>query len=141
MKTNKLIYTPLNSSIHKSNSTLKLLYLIFYIIIGLLPHNLDLIVLASFIIVAYLMIASKIPLRNYIQVVCKTYVIIIALFIILASLNYTLMDSTLIVLKFVFGVSLYSMIIYTTNPFDLAMGIYGIVKHLNLLALFLLLHL
>ena len=122
----KLEYIKLNSSIHKLNPTFKILYLILFVVISYLPNVLDYIVLAN---------CSRVPLKYYLQNVLKTKIVIIALFIILASFRFTLLASILVVLPFILAVCLYSLIIYTTQPFDLAMGIYDLVKYLNILGI------
>ena len=132
MKNNSLKYIPQNSMIHKLNPSIKLLYLLFYIIICFLPYNLDYIILASFILVLYLLISSKIPLKFYFNIIYKIYFIILALFIILASYNYTFISSVLISFKLICGVWLYAMIIYTTKPFDLAYAIFSMLKNISI---------
>ena len=131
----KLEYINISSHIHKLSPVFKILYLILFIVISFLPHNLDYIILASFILVTYLIISSKVPLKYYLQVIYKFFLIIIALFIILASNSFTLIASIMIVLKFVFALCLYSMLIYTTKPFDLALGIYSFIKYFNFLGI------
>ncbi len=131
----KLEYININSPIHKANPTIKILYLILFTIISYLPNNLDYIVLANCILALYLIISSRIPLKYYLQNILKTKLIIIAMFIILASLRFTLLKSLLIVLPFILAVCLFSMLIYTSHPFDLAMGIYDIVKYINILGI------
>ena len=128
----KLEYIDINSSMHKANPTVKILYLILFVVISYLPFNLDYIVLANCILAFYLIISSRIPLKYYIRNVLQTKLIIIAMFIILASFRFTFLQSLLIVLPFILAVCLYCLIIYTTFPFDLAMGIYDMVKYLNI---------
>ena len=132
METNKLKYISLNSTIHQANATIKILYLIVYGIICFLPNNIDFIVIASFLLATYLIISSKIPLSYYIKNIYRIMPIIIILLVILSRLQFTMLTSILIVLKVVFGVCLYALIIYTTLPFELAYSIYGILKYLNI---------
>ena len=127
----KLEYINISSPIHKLNPTFKIFYFILFVIIALLPHNLDYIVLANCILGTYLIICSKVPLKFYLHNIWQVKLIIVAMFIILASFNYTLISAFLLVLSFVIAVCLYCLIIYTTSLFERAMGIYNIIKHFN----------
>lgn len=131
----KLEFINTKSHITKVNPSLKILYLILYIVICCLSLNYNYILIANFILVTYLLLSSKIPLRFYLKNIFKVFLFIVALYIILASFSYSLLFSTLVVLSFIFGVCLYSMIIYTTHPFDLTLGIWEIIKHFNILSL------
>lgn len=125
----------LNTHINRINPSIKLLYLFLYIIINILPNCYEYIRIGSFIIVVYLMITAKVPLKKYLEDLYKCLVIIIAMFIIFASFNYTFNMSLLYVLSFVFGVCLYNLIAYTTSSFELAVGIYNFLKYFNFLSL------
>lgn len=128
-------YINIKSHIHNINASIKILYLLFYLVLCFLPNNFDYIRIGSFIITTYLVISSKVPLKYYFQTISKTFFIIVAIFVLCASLNLTLINSILIVLSFIFGLALYALIIYTTEPLNLAFGIYNIVKPLNVLNL------
>lgn len=129
----KLEYINITSPIHKLNPTFKIFCLIMFVIIAILPHNLDYVILANCILGTYLIICSKVPLKFYLHNIWQVKLIIVAMFIILASFNYTLISAFLLVLSFVIAVCLYCLIVYTTPLFDRAMGIYNVIKHFNFL--------
>ncbi len=131
----ELEYIKINSAIHKLNPTFKILYLILFLVICFLPYQIDYLSIASFIIVVFLLISARIPFKFYLNNIYCLFPIIIALFIILASFSFTLTASILIVLKLVFAVCLFTMIIYTTTNFDLSIGIYNLIKPLNVLGI------
>lgn len=131
----ELEYIKINSSIHRLNPTFKLLYLLLYLVICFLPYQIDYLIIASFLIVAFLLISSRVPLKFYLNNIYHIFPLIIALFIILASFSYTLIASILIALKLIFAICLFTMIIYTTTNINLSIGIYNILKHLNILGI------
>lgn len=131
----ELEYIKINSSVHRLNPTFKLLNLFLYLVICFLPYQIDYLIISSFIIVTFLLISSRIPLKYYLNNIYHIFPLIIALFIILASFSYTLTASILIALKFIFAICLFTMIIYTTTNMDLSIGIYNILKHLNILGI------
>ena len=53
----------------------------------------------------------------------------------MASFSYTLIASILIALKIIFAICLFTIIIYTTTNINLSIGIYNILKHLNILGI------
>lgn len=128
-------YIKISSSIHRLNPIFKIFYFLLFVTICFLPNNINYLVLANFIIAFYLLISSKVPFKYYVKKVLNLKLIIIAMFIIYASFSYSFINSLLIVLKFIFSVSLFWMIIYTTTLFDLSLGIYNIFKHLNILGI------
>ena len=130
----KLEYINIKSPIHKINASLKILYLIFYGILCIVAWKFIYILIASYILVAYLLICSKIPLKYYLINIYKCSLFIVALYIILASYSFSFINATFIVLSFIFGIALICLIIYTTTLFNLSLGIYNIVKNFNLLS-------
>ena len=131
----KLEYLNISSKIHNFNSTLKIIYLFFYLVICIFAYQINYILLANMIIVSYLMISSKVPITYYIKGILKMKLIIIALYIICASFNCTFLVSTIYVLSFIFGYTLYELIIFTTSLYDLTCGIYNIVKYFNIFSI------
>lgn len=135
MKKNNLGYIKISSPIHNLNPIIKILYFILYLGLCFLPNNHLFITLASFILVLYLIINSKVPVKLYLSNIWKFKLVILTMYIILASFRFTLIASTILVLKVVFGLLLYNMIIYTTKPFDLAYAIFSFFKPFNILGL------
>lgn len=131
----ELEYIKINSSIHKLNPTFKLLYLFLYLVICFLPHQIEYISIASFIIVFFLLISARIPFKFYLNNIYRLFPIILALFIIFASFSFTLTASILIILKLIFAMCLFTMIIYTTTNINLSIGIYNLIKHINILGI------
>lgn len=125
----------ISSHVYKLNPAFKILYLLFYVTICFLPNNLDYIRIASFIIVSYLLLSSKIPFKYFLNTIYNFKIIIIAMFIILASLHYTFQNSLILVLSFIFGLSLMSLIIFTTTSLEIALGIYNLVKYFNFISI------
>lgn len=131
----RLEFINIKSHISKINPSLKIIYFLLYIAICCVSLHFNYILIPNFIFVTYLLISSKVPIKFYLNNIFKIFLLIIALYIIMASFSYTLLFTSLVALSVIFGVCLYTMIIYTTQPFDLALGIYDIVKHFNFLAI------
>lgn len=118
-------------------AALKILYLFCYLVIVFLPRNLNYILIASFILIALLLVDSKIPLKFYLKKVFKIFnlLVILTIFIISASYQYNFGISFMIVLKYVFFVLLCSYIELSSTKFELAQGIFMFLKNINVFSI------
>ncbi len=131
MLNNKIFsYYPIQSIIHKQNSTCKIITLILLIfLVSLINHVMTVIVLFLIIIISFL---SKIPFNYYLKINFMMKYFYLLLIIIFAFLFISLTDALTIILKFIIIFNYIIIITYTTSIIEVANGVENIVKPFNI---------
>ena len=124
-------FYPVNSPVHKMNSTVKLICLLLLLvpIIGSLDIKLHAIMLFATI---YLLISSNVPMRFYLDSVYSLRYILIILVFILAFNSTYFETAGSIILKIVILTLYLSMLFYNTSASELKYGIEKILSPFNL---------
>lgn len=134
MQSNKYFgsFYPVNSSIHRLNSVVKLICLFLFLIPMIGSVSLKLHVVVLFFIVM-LMYTSNVPLRFYFNMLYGLRYIYIIILFALASKGLSMENAVVVLIKISAFIEYLALIFYTTSPSELK---YGIEKSLSPFNLF-----
>lgn len=124
-------FYPVNSSIHKLNSVVKLLCLLLFFvpIIGSMSIKLHIVMFFFIIMLIYI---SNVPIKFYFNMLYGLRYIYIIILFLLAGKGISLEEAIVILIKFTSIIEYLALIFYTTSPSELKYGIEKILSPFNL---------
>lgn len=127
-------YNGEESIVHRLNPVVKILGLIVYVLICFLKFDYILFSISIGLIFA-LVLFSNIRLYRYLNVLSKIILVIVAMYIFMIHKNMKVFDIVVIIVKFIFLILYFMVIIYTTTKNDLGIGSARLVDLFNLIGL------